>query len=102
MIDMGSGLLAEYGINKPFSRQHKTEADHDLAVVRQVCRRVMVVLDGKIVEHGFIEEVIGSPQHPYTHGLVASARLLFGVKLAFIFLPLIMLIKVFFSTTSTR
>ena len=48
---------------------------HDLAVERQVCRRVMVVLDGRIVEHGPIEEVIGSPQHPYTHGLVASARL---------------------------
>lgn len=48
---------------------------HDLAVVRQVCRRVMVVLDGRIVEHGPIEEVIGSPQHPYTHGLVVSARL---------------------------
>ena len=48
---------------------------HDLAVVRQVCQRVMVVLDGRIVEHGPIEEVIGSPQHPYTHGLVASARL---------------------------
>ena len=48
---------------------------HDLAVVRQVCRRGMVVLDGRIVEHGPIEEVIGSPQHPYTHGLVASARL---------------------------
>ena len=48
---------------------------HDLAVVRQVCRRVMVVLDGRIVEHGPIEDVIGSPQHPYTHGLVASARL---------------------------
>jgi len=48
---------------------------HDLAVVRQVCRRGMVVLDGRILEHGPIEEVIGSPQHPYTHGLVASARL---------------------------
>ena len=48
---------------------------HDLAVVRQVCRRGMVVLDGRIVEHGPIEEVIGSPQHSYTHGLVASARL---------------------------
>ena len=48
---------------------------HDLAVVRQVCQRVMVVLDGRIVENGSIEEVIGSPQHPYTQGLVAAARL---------------------------
>ena len=48
---------------------------HDLAVVRQVCQRVMVVLDGRIIENGSIEEVIGSPQHPYTQGLVAAARL---------------------------
>ena len=48
---------------------------HDLAVVRQVCKRVMVVLDGRIVENGSIEEVIGSPRHPYTQGLVAAARL---------------------------
>ena len=27
MLNMGSSLLAEYGINKPFSRQHETEAD---------------------------------------------------------------------------
>ena len=27
MINTGSSLLAEYGINKPFSRQHETEAD---------------------------------------------------------------------------
>ena len=27
IIDVGSSLLAEYGIDKPFSRQHETEAD---------------------------------------------------------------------------
>ena len=62
-------------LDAEFSGRAALFVSHDLAVVRQVCRRVMVVLDGRIVEHGPIEEVIGSPQHPYTHGLVASARL---------------------------
>jgi len=48
---------------------------HDLAVVRQVCRRGVGGARGGVAEHGPLEEVIGSPQHPYTHGLVASARL---------------------------
>ncbi len=47
---------------------------HDLAVVRQVCRRVAVMLEGEIVEEGDIEDVIAEPQHPYTKGLIASAR----------------------------
>ncbi len=48
---------------------------HDLAVVREVCPRVAVMLDGRIVETGDIEALIEDPQHPYTRGLIASARI---------------------------
>ncbi len=48
---------------------------HDLAVVREVCPRVAVMLDGRIVEEGDIEQIIADPRHPYTQGLIASARI---------------------------
>ncbi len=48
---------------------------HDLAVVREVCPRVAVMLDGRIVEEGHIEQIIADPRHPYTQGLIASARI---------------------------
>lgn len=45
---------------------------HDLAVVRQVVDRVYVLYRGEIVESGPVEQVLGSPTHPYTQRLVAS------------------------------
>ena len=48
---------------------------HDLAVVAQVCQRVLVMLDGRIVEQGPVVQIFTRPEHPYTQGLVATARI---------------------------
>ncbi len=45
---------------------------HDLGIVRKIAQQVCVMKDGKIVEHGAVEEVFTSPQHPYTQALLAA------------------------------
>ncbi len=43
---------------------------HDLAVVRKVSDRVLVMKDGVVVEHGDTEQVFTNPQHVYTKELI--------------------------------
>ena len=45
---------------------------HDILVVGAVADRVAVVYSGRVVEIGTTEEVFGSPQHPYTRGLLRA------------------------------
>ncbi len=46
---------------------------HDLSVVAGLADRVCVMYAGRIVEKGTVAEVLESPQHPYTKGLMDSA-----------------------------
>ena len=46
---------------------------HDLAVIRAVAHRVVVMKDGAIVERGETASIMSRPQHPYTQELLAAA-----------------------------
>lgn len=45
---------------------------HDLALIRYVCERTVVMYLGRIVEEGPIAALIAKPRHPYTAALVAA------------------------------
>jgi peptide/nickel transport system ATP-binding protein len=45
---------------------------HDLAVIAGLADRVCVMYAGRIVEEGPVDDVIDSPLHPYTAGLIGS------------------------------
>ena len=46
---------------------------HDLAVVRALAHRVMVLQHGEMLETGPVEQVLNEPQHPYTQQLLAAS-----------------------------
>jgi peptide/nickel transport system ATP-binding protein len=45
---------------------------HDLAVVRQLAHHVGVMRQGRLVESGPAERILGCPGHPYTQALLAA------------------------------
>ncbi|ABR89507.1 ABC-type uncharacterized transport system, duplicated ATPase component [Janthinobacterium sp. Marseille] len=46
---------------------------HDLAVIRAMAHRVMVMKDGRVVEQGLTQTVLSKPSEPYTQRLLAAS-----------------------------
>ncbi|TVR12766.1 MAG: ABC transporter ATP-binding protein [Phormidium sp. GEM2.Bin31] len=47
---------------------------HDIALVGEYCDRIAIMTEGKIVETGNTEQILQSPQHPYSQSLLNAVR----------------------------
>jgi oligopeptide/dipeptide ABC transporter ATP-binding protein len=66
IIDLLIALQAEMGLAMIF-------ISHDLAVVREISHRVMVLYLGRVVEEADTEQLYRAPRHPYTKALLSAA-----------------------------
>jgi peptide/nickel transport system ATP-binding protein len=51
---------------------------HDLGVVAEIADDILVMYAGNAIEHGPVDKILGTPQHPYTWGLLESIPALSG------------------------
>ena len=45
---------------------------HDLSLVKERCKRILILYGGKVMEEGTVEEIFQAPEHPYTKALLAA------------------------------
>jgi len=58
---------------KQINQEHGTAiilVTHDLGLASEFCDRIAVMYAGRVVEQGTVDEIVESPQHPYTQGLL--------------------------------
>jgi len=65
LLDLLRGLVRDMGLSAII-------VTHDLAVVRLLADRLMVMKDGRVVEAGLTDQVLDDPQHAYSQLLVSS------------------------------
>jgi putative phosphonate transport system ATP-binding protein len=65
LLDLLRGLVRDLGLSVII-------VTHDLAVVRLLADRLMVMKSGRVVEQGLTDQVLDDPQHAYTQLLVSS------------------------------
>ncbi|MDM7458384.1 MAG: phosphonate C-P lyase system protein PhnK [Paracoccus sp. (in: a-proteobacteria)] len=65
LLDLLRGLVRDMGLSVVI-------VTHDLAVVRLLADRLMVMKSGRVVEQGLTDQVLDDPQHAYTQLLVSS------------------------------
>ena len=65
LLDLLRGLVRDLGLSVII-------VTHDLAVVRLLADRLMVMKAGRVVEQGLTDQVLDDPQHAYTQLLVSS------------------------------
>ena len=65
LLDLLRGLVREMNLSAII-------VTHDLAVVRLLADRLMVMKDGHVIETGLTDQVLDDPQHAYTQLLVSS------------------------------
>ena len=66
ILDLIAQLAIEYGLSYLF-------ISHDLAVIRSITDRCLVMKDGKIIEEGLTKKVLEQPQNSYTKTLIEAA-----------------------------
>ncbi|WP_278877106.1 phosphonate C-P lyase system protein PhnK [Paracoccus yeei] len=65
LLDLLRGLVRDLSLSVVI-------VTHDLAVVRLLADRLMVMKSGRVVETGLTDQVLDDPQHAYTQLLVSS------------------------------